>query len=348
MANARLKKRKKKVRLTLAGKFVVGISVLAIVASVLTVTGLLLLNTQILSGGEKFSPIKTPGHIQDKVSTFLVLGISDDESERESTALTDTILLAQVDFEKEKVSILQIPRDTYVGGEVTPTGKINAIYNRSDKWDYHGLEGLTQKIHEMFQIEIDHYVTMKMDGFADIVDSIGGVPMDVPVDMELNGTVVKAGPQVLNGEQAIAVVRTRNVYSNQDLGRIETQRAFLSAFANQCLSLGPSQMVSLIPKCFESVNTDLTALEAVDYYKEVKDFDLSNVSIMTVPGVSTRHGDQDVYSVYPNHTAKMLNDYFRPYSDPVDASQLQILALEEEPPLEDSDDGSNIGTLNQY
>lgn len=347
MANAKLKKRKKKVRLTLAGKLVVGVSVLAIVASVLTVTGLLLLNSQIL-GGENFSPIQTPGHIRDKVNTFLVVGISDDESERESTALTDTILLAQIDFEKNKVSILQIPRDTYVGGEVTPTGKINAIYNRNEEWDYHGLAGLSQKIHEMFQIEIDHYVTMKMDGFADIVDSIGGVPMNVPVDMELNGTVVKAGQQTLNGKQAIAVVRTRNVYSNGDLGRIETQRAFLSAFANQCLNLGTAQMMGLIPKCFESVNTDLTAMDAVEYYKAVKDLDLSNVSVMTVPGEAASYGDQSVYSVYPEHTAQMLNQYFRPYSDSVPASQLQILTLVDEPSLETSDDGSNIGTLNQY
>lgn len=340
MAAARSRRRKKKVRLTLQGKIIVGVSVTLIILSVLTVVGVLALNMNIFQGeGNLIDGIQTPSSIKNKVSTFLIVGISDDEAERESTALTDTIMVATVDFEQQKVSVLQIPRDTFVG-KATPTGKINAIYNRGKDWDYNGLEGLSQMIYEMFQLNIDHYVTLKMDGFADIVDSIGGVEMNVPVDMELNGTYVSAGTQVLNGKQAIAVVRTRNVYNNGDLGRIETQRAFLSAFVQKCLSLGVGDMTRLIPQCFDSVNTDVTPMEAIDYYKAIRGVDMGNISMMSVVGEPAYYGDQSVFSVYPNAMAEMLNQYFRPYSDRVPAERLQIKTLTEEPPLtnEFSDD----------
>ena len=65
-------------------------------------------------------------HSAEGVETFLIVGVGDDEEERENTGLTDTIMLAVVDKAAQSVQILQIPRDTYVG-DITPTGKINAI-----------------------------------------------------------------------------------------------------------------------------------------------------------------------------------------------------------------------------
>lgn len=328
---ATVRRRKRKAKLTWQGKLVVGFSVFLIVLSVLTVIVILALNSKILQDGNGIgNQYATPSNIKDKVTTFLIVGIADDENERESTRLTDTIMLATIDFPNKRASVLQIPRDTYVG-DTTPTGKINAIYNRTEKWEYHGLDGLTRMIHEMFQINIDHYVTLKMDGFENIIDSIGGVPMNVPVDMELNGTMVRAGQQTLNGEQAIAVVRTRNVYQNGDLGRIETQRAFLSAFASKCLSLSSSEMIKLIPKCFGSVNTDLTAMDAIEYYKAVNGMEMSNITMMSVPGVGANNGDQSVFSVYPRQTAEILNQHFRPYSNPVPFEQLRIRTVVKEP-----------------
>lgn len=348
MVASRVKKRKKKQKLTALGKLIIGVSVTLIVLSVLTVAGLIAINMNLFQDetGGITDDIGTPDVIKDKVQTFLIVGISDDEAERSSTALTDTIMVTTVDFETKQASILQIPRDTYIGNE-TPTGKINSIYNRSpENWDYSGINGLSRMIHEMFQLNIDHYVTVKMDGFADIVDSIGGVTMNVPTDMELNGTFVPAGERTLTGKEAIAVVRTRNVYNNQDIGRMQTQRLFLSAFINKCLSLGVGDMTKLIPKCFESVSTDLTVKDALNYYKAMKDVDTNNINAVIVPGEAIKHETQWVYSVYPERTAQLLNDYFRPHSDPVPAEQLQIKTLVEEPPITQEED-MGVGTLGE-
>lgn len=343
MASANARKRKKKRRLNKKGKFAVFLLVLLVLFGVWQIVA----NLHLFEGnfGSLIKGIATPSNIRDKVSTFLVVGIADDPNERESTNLTDTILVVTVDFEAKKASVLQVPRDTYIGDE-TPTGKINAIVNRDPEyWDYSGLEGLSRMLHEMLQINIDHYVTMQMDGFEEIVDSIGGVTMNVPTDMELNGTYVSAGQQTLNGEQAIAVVRTRNVYDNGDLGRVETQKIFMSAFVEKCLSLGTLQMTSVISQCFEYVNTDLTLNEAIGYYKKVNGMDMSSLSIMSLPGTpgtyASPDGDQSVYELDINATADMLNQYFRPYSDAVPAEQLQIEQLY-------SDDYSNDDGYDNY
>lgn len=340
---------KNKKKMSTRERVIVGISIGLIVISVLVVGGLFVMNYNFFqdsTGGALDDDIKTPSSIKEDVTTFLVLGISDDEEERKDTALTDTIMVVTCDIKQKKVSVLQIPRDTFVGPE-TPTGKINAIYKQdSSKWDYAGITGLSKMINEMFQINIDHYVTIKMNGFKQLVDSIGGVEMDVPVDMELNGTTVKAGPQVLNGEQAIAVVRTRNVYKNADLGRLETQRLFMSGLVDKCLNLGIGDMAKLLPTAMANITTDLNTIQALDYFKVIKGMDMSNISIMTVPGDAAMNKGQSVYSVYPNRTAKMLNDYFRPYSDPVPAEQLQINSIKKEPPMSEEDGVAD--TLDQY
>lgn len=125
---------------------------------------------------------------------------------------------------------------------------------------------------------------------------------------------------------------------------MNTQRLFLSAFVNKCLNLGVGDMTKLIPQCFSSISTDLTVKDALDYYKAMKDVDMNNISVMSVPGEALKYGGQWVYSVYPERMAKMLNDYFRPHSDAVPASQLQILSLVDEPEMTEEESG--VTTLN--
>ena len=315
-------------RLSIKNKILLILSIFMIIAITTGVSASYLMNVRLMqdkTGEVNLTPeIKTPEKIQDKSVNFLVVGIGDDPNERESTQLTDTIMVVNLDFENKKASALQIPRDTYVA-DATSTGKINAIYNQtSENWSYAGLQGLVDMIYKTFKLNIDHYVTLQMDGFKKLVDEIGGVTMNVPVDMELNGTYVSAGEQTLNGEQAIAVVRTRNVYATADLGRLDTQKLFMSSLVDKCLTLGPTQMTKLIPIMFNSVSTDLTLNEAIKYYNSVADFDLSNMIMMTVPGVPDYVDGQSVYCVYPERTTALINKYFKSHSDPITSDQLEL------------------------
>lgn len=326
---------RKKKKLNKKGKIFTSIFVLLLFA---VVSVFVLLNTRLFqdtSMGGLFDGIGTPADLKGKQVTFLVLGIADDEEERQKTRLTDLMALVTMDFENNTTKVLQIPRDTYIGQE-TPTGKMNAIFNRDPSyWDYSGLEGLSKMINEMFKINIDHYVTMEMNGFRDIVDAIGGVTMNVPVDMELNGTVVKAGEQTLNGDQAITVVRTRNAYSGgDDISRTQTQHEFMKAFVKEILSLGTGEMTKIAPSCIKYVNTDLTISEALKYYKGVSAMNLSELEIYNLPGqggtyYSKTLGKQSVYVLDKEATATLLNENFRPHTSPVSANELKIKSLSE-------------------
>lgn len=324
---------KRRKKLNKKGKFVISLFVLMLTA---IVAYFVLFNMQLFNGevGQLFKGIGTPDDLKGKQVNFLVLGIADDPNEREQTRLTDLMAIVSVDFENEEVNVLQIPRDTFIGDE-TPSGKMNAIYNRDpDYWDYHGLEGLSKMINEMFKLTIDHYITMDMEGFRDIVDAVGGVTMNVPADVELNGTYVYAGEQTLNGEQAIAVVRTRNIYSNQDIGRMETQREFMKAFVSKILSLGKIDMAKLAPTCIKYVNTDVTLNQGLKYYKAISGLNMQNFNIFSPEGTpdvydSYSLGEQDVYVLDKESTATMLNENFRNHTEPVSAEMLQIKSLED-------------------
>lgn len=341
------KNQKKKRVIVILSIFIVLLGIIAAVCVYAFQVNLMKDDTVKSPDGKIEDQYNTPSKIKDKMANFLVLGISNDPELRSDDNMTDTIMVVSCDFEAQKINILQIPRDSYIGYE-TNTGKINAIYGQSpEKWEYAGLDGLAKMIHETFGITIDHYATLQMDGFAKIVDSIGGVTMDVPKDMELDGLSISAGRQTLTGEQAIAVVRVRKAYVNADLGRLDTQKLFMAALAEKCLKLSVADMAKLITPVMESVTTDLSIADALEYYKLVQGMDMNQISVVSVPGTGlytneTKIGKQAVYSVDKQRTAELLNQYFRPYEEAVPAESLGIIELTEYPSEE-----NHISTFDQ-
>lgn len=330
-------------KLTILEKVIVTLSILVIVGGGLVIAGMLFLNHTPLEEIDEETnstvslsdKVKTPVEYSEKTTNILVLGIADDEEYRESTKMTDVIMVVSMNFETEEVSVLQIPRDTYVGN-YTDNYKINAVYKSPSDYTYSGLDGLAELIYDMYQINIDHYVTMQMNGFSDIVDAIGGVQMDVPTRLETgskNGKIViEEGEQTLNGEQALAVVRNRHAYINADLGRLDTQKIFLQAFAEKLKTLNLAEIATLIPEVMESCTTDLSYAQILEYYSRLNSIDMENIVAVTIPGTSDMYNGQSVYSPYANQTAYLLNKYFRPNSPDVPAEELQILKTSEYEP----------------
>ena len=163
------------------------------------------------------------------VYTCLLLGVADQGG-------SDTIMLGVFDTEAKTASLISIPRDTVVryNGEYK---KINALYS------YGGVEAVRDSVSRMLAVPIDKYVTVNTRAFRDIVNKIGGVYFDVPVRMDYEDPYgdlyihIAPGYQLLNGKQAEGVVRCRSCYSNADIGRAATQRAFLVALAKQTVTL---------------------------------------------------------------------------------------------------------------
>ena len=145
-------------------------------------------------------------------------------------------------------TLISLPRDsdveipTFVGSESGKTYKgtgrhvkLNAAYAED------GPELLVRTVEFNTGLRIDHYVEIGFAGFANIVDAVGGVEIDIPkggMKDTKSGADFPEGKQTLNGEQSLAFVRTRSALKGSDLDRTKNQQKFLNALANQVATPG--------------------------------------------------------------------------------------------------------------
>ncbi|MFD0126133.1 LCP family protein [Streptomyces virginiae] len=116
--------------------------------------------------------------------------------------------------------------------------KLNAAYAED------GPELLVRTVEHNTGLRIDHYAEIGFAGFANIVDALGGVELDIEKGFkdEKSGADFQAGKQTLNGEQSLAFVRTRYAFAESDLQRTKNQQKFLSTLASQAAT--PSTIVN--------------------------------------------------------------------------------------------------------
>ncbi|MFE7901615.1 LCP family protein [Streptomyces sp. NPDC057424] len=189
-------------------------------------------------------------------------------------------------------TLVSLPRDSNVtipsykgsdSGKLYPaTGrqtKLNAAYSED------GPELLVRTVEANTGLHIDHYVEIGFGGFANIVDAVGGVEMDIPQDIKdtKSGADLKKGKQTLNGEQALAFVRTRYALRGSDLDRTKNQQKFLSALANQVAT--PSTVLNPF-KLYPTMGAGLDSL-VVD--EDMGLFDLASM-FWAMKGVSGGEG----------------------------------------------------------
>lgn len=189
-------------------------------------------------------------------------------------------------------TLISLPRDSNVeipsfkgseSGKTYPaTGrqvKLNAAYAED------GPELLVRTVEFNTGLYIDHYVEIGFAGFASIVDAVGGVEMDIPQDIKdtKSGADLKKGKQTLNGEEALAFVRTRYALAGSDLDRTKNQQKFLSALANQVAT--PSTVLNP----FRLYPTMGAGLDSLIVDKDMGLFDLADM-FWSMKGVSGGEG----------------------------------------------------------
>ena len=175
---------------------------------------------------------------------------------------TDTIMIAHLDERTGKTALVSVPRDTPVEAEDGSLMKLNAVYAGGGAG---GMARLQKRLAALTGFETDGYVLIDMDAFEAAVDLLGGVEFDVPQDMDYTDPAqgleihLRAGRQLLGGEQAMQLVRYRKGYAMQDIRRTEVQQEFLRALARRCLS---PQNIGRLPELLsimrQSVTTDLS------------------------------------------------------------------------------------------
>lgn len=251
---------------------------------------------------------------------FLICGL--DESEQ----LTDIIMVVSIDLVKNTADVLQIPRDTYVEG-LGLTEKINGAYSRGDK-SLTPINRLIKVINQQYRLKIDHYGTVTIDSFRDVIDAIGGVPIDMPYQVgnaELG--IIPKGYQVLDGAHAEWLVRHRHTYYDQDIGRIKVQRLFFASALQQVRRIGFKEITRLVPALYGNFTTDMTVKEILGFSELAFSIPMEDIHIYIVPGEGVNYNGQSVWSMHLYETADLLNAYFRGEDFQVPAEKLPIKEL---------------------
>lgn len=213
----------------------------------------------------------------DEPYYVLIIGSDSRDTSDMGDGRSDTIMLARVDPAKPQVSLISIPRDSKIYLEGHGIQKINAAFQ------YGGPAGSVQVVSELFNVKISHYVEIDFDGFISIVDQLGGIDVDVPVDIDLWGTHISAGKQHLNGAQALIMSRCRYLPGG-DFQRVQDQRIIFQAIAKAVLSSSKFDLPGLITSMASSLKSDLNSTAAINLLLKLQGLDTKNSLYMaTVP-----------------------------------------------------------------
>lgn len=154
------------------------------------------------------------------------------------TFRTDSIVLARVDPVAAKLTLVSIQRDTLVDLGSYGQQKINAVYT------YGGAPLLISAVSSLAGVKISHYAEIDFDSFTSVVDALGGIDVNVPIDIDddLADVHLAAGEQTINGDDALGLCRARHAYDQYGAGdyyRTSNQRMVLGAILKKALSGNP-------------------------------------------------------------------------------------------------------------
>lgn len=250
--------------------------------------------------------IDTSKPVKNKPVNVLILGV--DKVDKTDKGRSDTLMLLSYNPVLKKASLISIPRDTRIRLDKYGYQKINAAYA------YENEQGSIKAVSNLLGIPIHYYVKIDYDGFVKLVDDLGGIKVNVPVDMNYDDDAgnlhihFKKGEQVLNGEEALGLVRYRKGYADQDLSRIKTQQLFIDAFVDKVAS--PSTLLKahkILRTVSDYVETNMMPSEILSYVDDAIRVG-KDINMYTLPGKPEYIDGISYYIVNQSDVEEILKD----------------------------------------
>ena len=249
----------------------------------------------------------------------LIVGISTDIN----VELTDTIIVASYNPNTQKATLLSIPRDTFIGtNEKRASGydKINAVFQNE------GAEGTLEEVNDLTGLDIQYYVAVRTEALIKLVDAIGGVTFNVPIDMKYDDPTqdlhidLKAGEQEIDGPKAEQLLRFRHNnngtsypsdYGDNDIGRMRTQREFMAETMRQTLKVeNIFKLGQILDVAKENVTTNIDFNLIKDYIPYLVEFNTENLISDTLPGEPAMHNELWFYDCDEDATEELVKRLF--------------------------------------
>lgn len=232
---------------------------------------------------------------------------------------TDVMMIATFYTEEGRISVLQIPRDTYVryGGEGVKLGTLYARMIAADRSAGKedpaetALVRLRETVESLFSVPIDYHFLLNLDALEETVDAMGGVPITVPCDMDYEDPAqslsihLKAGKQTLSGVQAVQLVRFRSGYATADLGRMGVQRLFLSALLARAKEpTGFAGLASHLPSLLSRSETNAGLSDALFFLGKLSGIKTDSVTFAMLRGEALQAENGAWYYVLNREAAR--------------------------------------------
>lgn len=243
----------------------------------------------------------------------------------ESGGMSDTIMICSYDPKTQNASILSIPRDTFIGDNKKRTStsdKINSVYN-----DGRDPKKTMEVVNKITGLNLQYYLLVDTEALVELVDLIGGVEFDVPIDMKYTDIEqdlyidLRAGYQKLTGDQVEQVVRFRHNYDgssypadygDNDFGRMRTQRNVMIAIAKQTIKLkNVKEIGNIVDIAAKYVKTNINISTLKDYIPYAVNMNTENIRTEQLPGVADYLNGLSFFLYDEEETEDLINEMFR-------------------------------------
>ena len=258
--------------------------------------------------------------LQTGTMSFLIIGVDAPYTDEPKGA--DAIRLMNLDFSNSEVTVVALPRDLWVS---TPSLEyLDIAADRLGLTYYYAKENppqdsnevvygttvLAQTVYDNFGFVPDHYMTVHISNFDDIVDAMGGISVTVPTQFQSVNYLFAPGFQELNGEQALEYAS--NMLIDTEWDRFNRQDLVLKAIFNKVTN--PQILLSvpsLISEFSDTITTDLSVLEITDLTCLLNEVSMDEVNYVEVDQTRvTQQVDSDVLQPNYGEIAAMLAEIF--------------------------------------
>jgi LCP family protein required for cell wall assembly len=304
------------------------------------------------------SPVRKPA----TDTTILLVGIdsrTDTQGNPLSRAVLDTLQAGNADGEQntdtmmvvhvpadptKKAWAISLPRDSYVdiAGDFGKH-KLNSAYARAKVASANqlrnqgkdpdtvqresttaGRKNLIATVSALTGLHIDHYAEINLYGFSEITNAVGGVPvcLNNPVHDSYSGANFAAGPQTLQGVDALKFVRQRHGLNGGDLDRVRRQQAFLAGLANRMFSAGtladPTKVTNLVDALTKAVVLD-KGWDLLSFAQQLNDLSGDRIEFQTIPTIRPNlvtPADGSAVEVNPSQVRSFVQGLLNPAQTP--------------------------------
>lgn len=205
-----------------------------------------------------------PVENQDNVINIMLIG--QDRRPGEGRQRSDAMILCTVNKKTKELTLTSFMRDLYVAIPGYNDNKMNATYT------FGGMKLLNKCLETNFGVKVDGNIEVDFNGFADIVDLLGGVDIYLSNSeanhLIYNGHSAVPGMNHLNGKAALMYARNRSV-GNSDFSRTERQRKVLNALFEKCRGMNLVQLQKLLEKALPMITTDMSKRQILNYLTDL-------------------------------------------------------------------------------